>query len=205
MCGRYTVLTDEENLELAKLVESLDPGAQPLGAPDQIQLGEVFPSESAPIVVARDGQAACVPMSWGFPRWKGPGVIINARCETAAELNMFRDAVRSRRCLVPCSGFFEWQRSDTGARTKKRHYITLAGQKTMYMAGLYGEFGTDPHAPARFVVITQPANEQVAPIHNRMPLILPHKGLRKAWMLDDQLALELLHHPPEVSLCVRAE
>ena len=98
---------------------------------------------------------------------------INAMAETAAAKPAFRDAFRRRRCLVPVDGFYEWQKRPAG---KKQPYaIVSADGKPFAMAGLW-ENWKEPQSGETvrtFTIITGPPNELVAPIHNRMPVILP--------------------------------
>ena len=73
-----------------------------------IHTGEIFPTNAAPILLPDGQKMTPKPMTWGFPSFKGKGVIINARGETALDKPMFRRSVLERRCIVPTTGFYEW-------------------------------------------------------------------------------------------------
>jgi hypothetical protein len=79
---------------------------------------------------------------WGFPNFRSKsGVIINARAETALDKKTFRESLLSRRCVIPSTGFFEWTK--TGA--KKKYLFRETGKSLLYMAGIYNDYGNDPH------------------------------------------------------------
>jgi hypothetical protein len=86
----------------------------------QFQPGEVFPGQRAPVILRGDAGESIARMKWGFPRIGGGGLVINSRSEKADVTNMFRRAVRERRCLVPMTGFYEWRRSPSGAKSKEK-------------------------------------------------------------------------------------
>lgn len=109
--------------------------------------------------------------------------------ETVATKPAFRDAFRHRRCLVPVDFFYEWQKTGGGKQPSSRqpYAIGLADGAPMALAGLW-ERWRDPEDGATlrsFTVITGPPNELVAPIHNRMPVILPHQTWRR-WLGEDR-------------------
>jgi putative SOS response-associated peptidase YedK len=172
MCGRYVV-----------------EGVQELSERFQLrQVGFLFeptfnaaPSELLPVVVEDDaGERELRLMRWGLiPKWAkagGKGVQpINARAETLREKPLFRPLLSRRRCIVPASGFYEWRR-EGGA--KQPYFLTTNDGELFGFAGLYDET-TDPEAegPAAaaqgsYTIITTNANDAVAPIHDRMPVIL---------------------------------
>lgn len=118
------------------------------------------------------------PMRWGLiPRWaKDPAIgnrLINARAETVAEKNSFRDSLRKRRCLVPSDGFYEWQKLP-GRAGKQPMRIVMKGGEPFAFAGLWDAW---KHPETKeivetFTIITTTANELMAAIHDRMPVIL---------------------------------
>jgi putative SOS response-associated peptidase YedK len=118
------------------------------------------------------------PLRWGLiPHWcqdpKGGRRPINAKCETVQALPMFRDAYHRRRCIVPVDGFFEWK-AIKGQKAKQPYAIAMKDGSPFGIGGLW-ENWKDPVSGEwirTFVVITADANELVAQIHNRMPLIL---------------------------------
>ena len=165
------------------------------------------PTDHLPVVrLDRDGRRSLDLLRWGLiPYWaKDPSIgarCINAMAETVAAKPAFRDAVRRRRCLVPVDGFYEWQKRPAG---KKQPYaIVSADGKPFAMAGLW-ENWKEPQSGETvrtFTIITGPPNELVAPIHNRMPVILPPSHWR-AWLgeepapQEELLALLQPYRPP---------
>lgn len=144
------------------------------------------PMQDLPVyALDADAQPRLQLMRWGFvPAWsKQPGkgaLLNNARAETAREKPAFREAWRRRRCLVPMNGFYEWQRS--GAQ-KTPHYFAMADDEPFAVAGLWEQWPGDADAPpmTTFAVLTTAANPLMAPIHDRMPVILPHAAC-DAWL-----------------------
>ena len=174
MCGRYAFDDIEEIFEVRTLLEE---AAANIGSEkaSQIKTGEVFPGETAAVVAQGRGLAA---MAWGYPLHGTSKLIINARSETLFEKPMFKKNLSSNRCLVPCTGFFEWS-SSQGKKHKFKIYPE--GEKFFYLAGLYSSFHKDGAAQERFVIITAPANESMKPIHERMPLMLRSDD-KEAWL-----------------------
>lgn len=153
---------------------------------------EVMPGHDVQVLTA-DGWRV---MQWGFPGFDGRR-LINARAETVGVKPTFRAAFAQRRCLVPGSGFFEWQRQD-GKRTKNKFRLYRTDGQMIMMAGIYNERG-------QFVIITQPPNEVVAPIHDRMPVIMATPELQTLWLHEDGMAEMLLTMQPDVPLRAQAE
>lgn len=124
------------------------------------------PSAISPIVIKdRIGLA-----KWGLkPSWAKPNMSTphNARIETAATKPYFRSAWAKRRCLVPATGFYEWQKTETG---KQPIYFSYSGQVFAF-AGLWEKAASEENVT--FTILTQAANGPVAEIHHRMPIILP--------------------------------
>ncbi|MCL2151529.1 MAG: SOS response-associated peptidase [Oscillospiraceae bacterium] len=202
MCGRY--LIDEESYsDMWETLNLPSIGASPrIDAPPYAALsagfvhGEVFPTNIAPVVTVGGVET----IKWGFPHWKGAGVIINARAETAREKTLFRKPLAERRCVVTSSGFFEWRHVD-GKKKKDKHLLRRPGERAVYMAGVVDVFldasGCDYSA---FVILTTCANSSVAPIHNRMPVILAPDEL-EYWLNDGNFAQYALCRPgPELML-----
>ena len=124
------------------------------------------------------GEISLDPLRWGLiPHFcdepKGGRKPINAKCETAASLPTFREAYRSRRCILPVDGFFEW-RSIRGQKAKQPYSIAMKSGEPFGIGGIW-ENWKDPNSGEwlrTFAIITTDANELVAQIHDRMPLIL---------------------------------
>lgn len=172
MCGRYN-FTAEQVEEIARMVQEINKRL----SGNTVRTGEVRPTDLAAVVTPQ-GPAA---MSWGFPHFKGSGVIINAKSETVTEKRMFRDSAVSRRCLIPSTGFYEWGTAEDhqlslfepapSAKTGKTKYLfNLPDMDVLYMAGFWKRFQGE-EAP-RFVILTTAANSSIGDIHNRMPVVL---------------------------------
>jgi putative SOS response-associated peptidase YedK len=91
----------------------------------------------------------------------------NAKAETAATLYAFKSATARRRCLIPANGFYEWQ---TAGKLKLPHLFTLRDEAPFAFAGIWEP--PEEETPATFAILTTTPNDLVAPIHNRMPVIL---------------------------------
>lgn len=180
MCGRYN-FTVEESDEIREIIEKLN--AKIKGK--EARMGEVFPTNLAPILIKEENEVGPVWSSWGFPKYNQKGVIINSRSETAFEKRTFRDSLLNRRCIIPSTGFYEWDSS------KQRFVFLQEGSNALYMAGLYMIYQEE----LRFVVLTTQANESVVEVHDRMPLVIPKDDI-DAWILDNQATNDILHRVP---------
>ncbi|MEA4890170.1 MAG: SOS response-associated peptidase [Clostridiaceae bacterium] len=197
MCGRYYIDQEEDIAEMRRILEEVNRkfyGTDALGA---VKTGDIAPTHIVPVLRPDQnvpaGRIMIDLMQWGFPQYRGKGVLINARAETAAEKPLFRTALRQGRILIPASAFFEW-RHDPDGRKGSKVKLSLDNEPIFYMAGISRTFSEDAHAITplrRFVILTTAANASVAPIHDRMPLILPRRFLR-SWLLDDTATDELL-------------
>ena len=177
MCGRYTLFTDAEAREIRDIIETVQKQLQ--GAP--IKTGEIFPTNTAPILTAAGNQIQPEAAVWGFPNFRNKGVLINARAETAAEKRTFQKPLQVSRCVVPSTGFYEW------GPEKEKYRFNRGGTDALYMAGLYNDYDGE----RRYVILTTAANSSVSPVHDRMPVILD-RGELEEWVLDPQAAMLLL-------------
>ena len=177
MCGRYTLFAGEKGQELQRLLREIERKSLLSLVPER----DLFPSEEAPVYAVLQGKIRLQAMRWGLPNPYRSGLIINARAETASQKKLFRASLHSLRCAVPCSGFYEWDR-------EKRAYRFSAGHsELLYMAGIYSHWDDG----ARFIILTVPANLSVAPVHDRMPLILPRQSVR-TWLCNGERAPYML-------------
>jgi len=178
MCGRFTLFLDPGELK-----EELDLG------PIEAELHARFNiAPTQPVAVVTEPVKRQVELyKWGLiPSWaKDPTIgsrLINARCETLAEKPAFRGAFERRRCLILADGFFEWAHPDVKTVRKTPYFFHLASGKPFTFAGLWefwrSEAGEAVHT---CTIITCPANEQIAPFHDRMPVILPGE-VRWKWL-----------------------
>lgn len=165
MCGRYLVQSDSDIEEINDIINTVQ---KKIDNMHQISLDEIYPTNIAPVYVENNSGKEAVPMKWGFPRWDNKGVIINARSETAEEKKTFSSALKNSRCVIPATGFYEWN-TENGKKIK--YLFKNIDSPVLYMAGIYRTFkngGTDETA---FTIFTTAANEYMD-IHNRMPVIL---------------------------------
>ena len=180
MCGRYQFSCGNSRA-LRRIVRGLAalPGNEPWEG------GEVFPGQKAPVLLEKQGRLAATLFVWGFPGREKQGLVINARAESAPERPMFRSCVERRRCVVPCSGFYEWD------ATRHKYLFRRKGENEVYLAALY-----DRHEQqGRFCILTTAPNESVRGVHDRMPLVLA-PGEVRPWLTDLGAALSLLKQQP---------
>lgn len=186
MCGRYYIDNEEENIKVRAILKELEKRRLPMC--DSVRIGEIFPSQVAPVIVREQDYGVTVrPMKWGFPRTGGGGLVINSRSEKADVTPMFQKAARERRCLIPASCFFEWRRN-AGRKTKDKFAFRPDTEESlMYMAGFYGQFlgGFAGGGYDGFAILTRQADAQMSPYHDRMPVILEDENLKKAWLNHD--------------------
>lgn len=163
MCGRFTQRWTWN--QLAAVAEPF--WHFPPGVEDPIPRFNIAPTHRVPVIRAGDTGTELTPMKWGFPRLQDgrpAGEVINARSETAASIPMFKGSMARRRCLVPASGFYEWENKPDGS--KQPWYLVPADAPLFFLAGLW----QDGEAGPEFVVLTYPTPEGFEPaIHHRMP------------------------------------
>ena len=199
MCGRYVSASSPQQIAdyfgATSVSESL---VESDGTPAVEANFNVAPSVQVPAIRNHDGERHLETFRWGLiPSWaksKNIGFkMINARSETVASKNSFRAAAKRRRCILPADAFYEWTAEadpDGGKKPKKQPWcIQRADGDPFAFAGLY-EFWRDPEggedgeeAPliVSCTVLTREANEAMAPIHDRMPVMLaPNRW--DAWM-----------------------
>ncbi len=165
MCGRYALHASPEVVALQFGLASV---------PSFSPRYNIAPAAQVLIVRDDGGRRAAALVKWGLvPRWaKDPSLgarMNNARAETVAEKPSFREAFRRRRCLIPASGFYEWKLE---GRLKQPYYIHPAAGELFALAGLW-ERWEGPGGPLETcAVITTEPNAVMAPIHERMPVIV---------------------------------
>ncbi len=117
--------------------------------------------------------------------------MINAKAETLAEKPSFKNSLRKKRCIIPASGFYEWQKVP-GQKIKSPFYIKMKDNAPFFFAGLWDEWKNPENGIVKTVsIITTSANEIMSPIHNRMPVILDSNFLR-LWLSEEQSGLKEL-------------
>ncbi len=174
MCGRYTLATP-----VGRLAEEF--GFDSSSTEFRTSYN-VAPTRQVPVVLAEGGKRRLEMLRWGLvPSWADdPGIgarMINASSETAPEKPSFRRAFRDRRCLIPADGFYEWKRENGG---KQPYYFRMQGGRPFAFAGLWESWTKDGEIRS-CAILTTAANEVVAGIHDRMPVILPSRHY-EAWL-----------------------
>lgn len=185
MCGRYAlIVVGDGSLQRRFSLEEL------LDVPPRYN---VAPTQTLPVIV-RQSPNHIQMMRWGLiPSWAKDATIgtrmINARAETVAEKPAFRTPLRSHRCLVPASGFYEWKREGT---SKQPYFIHLKDEPLFAFAGLYDRW-RDPQGQDvwSYTIITTAANAVTAPVHDRMPVILRRED-EDEWLNADNTEPEHL-------------
>jgi len=187
MCGRYDLNTPPIKLktrfqtDFGRIAQELSPRYN------------IAPSMRVPLIHIEDGERCAAMMTWGLvPRWARDvsGVNpINARGESIAEKPMFRDAFERRRCLIPADGFYEWKRSAAG---KQPWRFTMADKEPFAMAGIWDEWGKEGDKRQTCAIITVGANELMAPIHDRMPVIISLEAYARWLDPANEFAFDLL-------------
>ena len=176
VCGRFSITGD------------LDFYAEYFGV-DEVRANalspswNVAPTDEIYAVSESDGQRKLGSMRWGFlPHWAkdSKNIHINARLETIAKSPTFRDSFSSKRCLIPADGFYEWEPPERGRRP---HWIYRADGHPTVFAGIWAaRFDEEEQAWHRScAIVTTKASGPVAPIHDRMPLIL-HQETWAPWL-----------------------
>jgi putative SOS response-associated peptidase YedK len=189
MCGRYSLIDPDPRLLRFRfgLRESVE-----IDQPPRYNIAPTDPVLA--IRVDERGERDMGILRWGLiPHYTDPDAfdrpLINARAETVAEAPAFRDAFATHRCLILADGFYEWRETETG---KRPVWITRPGREPFAFAGLWGRTrrgdGSSVHSCA---IVTCPPGEVVAPIHDRMPVILPEEA-ESRWLRPDAAEGELL-------------
>ena len=182
MCGRYFWTDDAEDAfeedfpELAGEAYELRAGDYTPG----MRAGDYTPGMKALAVIGKgssvhvnsqaenedrkssDAELGTELLQWGFPGFDKGKLLINARAENVKDRPTFADSYAERRCVLPAAGFYEWDKK------KEKVIFTVPESKILYLAGIYRPYGEEK----RFVVLTREANASMAPVHDRMPLIL---------------------------------
>jgi putative SOS response-associated peptidase YedK len=195
MCGRFSQQRPASELAEIFAAEPLvdDPGPR----------FNVAPTDDALVVVQREERRAITAYRWGLiPHWADAARVgsrmFNARAETLTGSPAFRDAFRRKRCLVPVDGFYEWQR----AGTRRQPFAIARGDgRPLALAGLWSGW-RDPAADRvvrTFAIITSRPNDQMAGLHDRMPVIVPDHAWAR-WLdpdLEDPAELHGLLEPSD--------
>jgi len=180
MCGRLNVIADP----LTQIVSEW------LGLEfNTTSNADLRPTQLVSAISKVNGQLEQLDAHWGIqPHW-AKKIIINAQAETVAEKHAFKSAIAEQRCLIPCSGWYEWR--DEGGARKQRYSFSHADSEPLLMAGIW--FSNDN---PQLVTLTKAANEQCAAYHPRMPVLIGRASATD-WMNSDVDELESLLLPVE--------
>ena len=169
MCGRFSLVVPERFFSKVFVFEDLPEMMPDYNIPPGVDIWAV---RNGP----QSKQTEIARLRWGLvPHWaKDPKIghrMINARSETVAEKPAFKAAFNRRRCLIPADGFYEWQRQGD---QKVPHFITLASGEPFALAGLWERWKDKQTGDSlqTTTLITTEANEFMAPLHHRMPVVL---------------------------------
>ena len=214
MCCRYVLLKEDAKSLLEKLGVLIEAGSLPSSRYNIAPGGHIpvirttsptHPPQapSNPIGYSTsDGSREFTPLHWGFtPSWARDNAspVVNARAETLTEKPTFRDALRSRRCLIPASSFYEWK---IAGRAREPWLFRLRNEQPFAFAALWETWrAPDGTAHESCAVITTAPNSLMMPIHHRMPVLLTEGTAWDAWLNPrntsiDTLAPLLLHPFP---------
>ncbi len=167
MCGRIAITLPTD--AMAQLFSAMPANNLP-----DVPNFNVCPTNQIHVVLGEDEAARrLVSMRWGFiPNWyKSPSdgpLLINARAETLAEKPAFRSACRSRRCLIPVTGFYEWTKDSAGVRWP--WYISA--EAPLALAGVWQDWAFGDESLSTCAIVTTRANDTLSQIHHRMPVVI---------------------------------
>lgn len=192
MCGRFSFVTSPEKIK------------QQLG---EVETGQnlklsfnIAPTQQAYVLTNEEPQQLSY-YRWGLiPHWakdsKNASKLINARMEGIGAKPSFRVPVRKRRCLVIADSFYEWR---TEGKQKTPFRILPQDESLLIMAGIWDTWYDGDYAVRTFSIITAPPNAEVAPLHNRMPLVLPKPKEQQRWISDLSVeeVMDMLQPPPD--------
>jgi putative SOS response-associated peptidase YedK len=188
MCGRYTITPTLSQLLAGLDLDSLE---VPESSEPVVERFNVAPTQPVLVVAGgKDGQPRAKVVRWGLiPYWskdpKKEPLRINARRESLTERPAFRGLVEDARsrCLVLADGWYEWLKAEDPKQPRRPMHFALEDRAPFAFAGLWNTWKSpDGDRLASCTIVTGPANRVGAPIHDRMPVVLPDAGSRAAWL-----------------------
>lgn len=196
MCGRFSLVVPERFFSKVYLFKTM-PEMQPnYNIPPGIDIWALRNEN-------KTNHMELVRLRWGLvPSWaKDPKVghqMINARSETVAEKSSFKAAFKSRRCLIPADGFYEWKRE---GKSRFPYYIHLRNRAPFAMAGLWESWkNLAGEVLESCTILTTTPNAVMEPLHDRMPVIIPESE-REEWLNNstpiDQLKTMTAPYPED--------
>lgn len=190
MCTRFYVepISFQSLITRAQKIQLANDIMVKLGKP-LTMCGEMRPTDVIAVLAPnKNGKIAVFPMLWGFSHEATDTPIVNCRLETASQKEMWKDSWFRRRCVIPCSWYFEWEHFRSLDGKKKmvgsKYLIQPKDSHTTMLAGLYRiEERNGVNCPV-FSVLTQDAVGELMGIHDRMPVILQREDV-SAWIRPD--------------------
>ncbi len=190
MCGRYVLRVVLKNFRRDfELGFDVDDSDVPMEVRPRFNIA---PTQMVPVIRVVNGRRWLSLVRWGLiPHWakevKKPQ--INARGETIFEKPMFRDAARQRRCLILADGFYEWKR-DANDKPLQAYFVSRVDGKPFAMGGIWETWiSPDGEVIDTVAIVTTLANAEIAPIHDRMPVILDNRDYL-TWIEADRVPVE---------------
>ncbi|WP_026498759.1 SOS response-associated peptidase [Butyrivibrio sp. WCD2001] len=174
MCGRYYYA--DKTAKAVEIELQLPYGTLILPA------GDIVPGKAA-IALLLGKETADIKvcdLHWGLTT-KDKKLVINARAESVLEKPMFSESIKSRRCILPAGGFYEWNRDKT------KYTFTSKDGNPLYLAGFYDMSDNRDS----FVILTTEANSSMSPVHDRMPVIIDKKNVRE-YLCESSAALDMI-------------
>jgi len=183
MCGRYYLDTLPETLMEYFSISAV---------PTLVSNFNITPSQLAPIIRQGEKTRELIEARWGLiPFWaKDPKIayrMINARAETVAQKPAYKSAWKNRRCLIPASGFYEWQ--GRGKGSKQPYVITGKDRPLLVFGGVWETWRRADETIISFSILTTRPNAVMTPIHDRMPVIIDPRDFTD-WLGDDSSILQ---------------
>lgn len=192
MCGRYCI--DDDYTGIRQIAAAATNRSR-----ENIKTGEIRPSDLAPVIRGRHGMMAVEVVKWGYWHPEYKHLVFNARADTSLRYGSFKRP----RCVVPSSGFYEWNHAAYGRKDK--YLLKKPNAEITYMAGLIKTVKTEEGEREAFLILTTDANDSMIsqntelclfpddrrPIHDRMPVIIEPEECF-AWLSDDNFAKQVL-------------
>ncbi|MFK7891795.1 MAG: SOS response-associated peptidase [Granulosicoccus sp.] len=181
MCGRVNV---SDNEGVRQLLEAMGMETWPSREPRF----NVAPTQVLDVVAMQQQAPKLQPMSWGVSitvngkKGQITRRVQNSRSDKIWTSRMWKPLISCNRVLVPINGFYEWRRRNK--KVEAVFHITPTRLRAMFLAGIYRNTATPAGEPEVSIVTTE-ANESMAPIHDRMPVILASRNAAMAWLQDD--------------------
>ncbi len=194
MCGRYAASWTKKHFQEQFGLEAAD-----------FTSYNIAPTQYSPIIWQQNGQNEVVATRWGLmPHWvknhkNFKANLFNARAESLTQKASFKQPFKTKRCIIPATGFYEWKQTKNG---KIPHFIHASNGETLAFAGLYDHWQSNAGELYSHTIITTEPNPTIQPLHQRMPVIL-NKEHFDLWLdpaLNDTDALEQLLKPWEGDL-----